>query len=171
MITHKPNSEEYAAYYSTYVDKVPENDLLLNLRQIHHDTQELLWSLDESQGNYRYADGKWTIKEVLMHLIDTEQVMAYRALCISRGDQTELPGFDQNAYAEAVDVSKRTVRSLAEEFAITRDMSHVMFKNFDAAMFAHVGIANGNKTSVRALAYIILGHELHHVGVLKERYL
>lgn len=170
-MNHKPALGEYAPYYQTYVEKVPDGDFLYNLRSIHHDTQELIAGLDEAKGNYRYAEGKWTIKEVLMHLMDTEQIMAYRALTIARGDQTEIPGFDQNAYAETVDVSKRSLSSMAEEFAITRDMSHVMFKNFDANLFTNVGIANGNKVSVRALAHIIIGHELHHIGVLKAKYL
>ncbi len=168
---HKPSIGEYAAYYQPYIEKVPAGDFLYNLRSVHHETQEILSNLSEAKGNYRYEEGKWSIKEIMMHLIDTEQIFAYRALSIARGDQTELPGFDQNSYAEAVDVSNRSVASLAEEFAITRDFSHVMFKNFNPDFFTRIGIANGNKTSVRAIAYMILGHELHHIGVLKERYL
>ncbi len=170
-MTHQPTQDEYAPYYHTYIQKVPEVDLFLNLRHIHHETQELLANMSEDKGNYRYAEGKWTVKEVLIHLIDTEQIMAYRALSIARKDQTSLPGFDQNAYVEAVDVSGRTLKSLAEEYAITRDLSYVMFQHFDAATFERVGIANGNKMSVRALAHIILGHEIHHRNVLIEKYL
>jgi len=170
-MNHRPNQDEYAAYYHNYITLVPDADLLQNLRHIHHETQELIWNLPEEKGNYRYAEGKWTIKEVLIHLIDTEQIMAYRALCIARKDETSLPGFDQNDYVEAVDVSGRSLKSLAEEYAVTRDMSHVMFKHFDKETFERVGIANGNKMSVRALAHIIIGHEIHHLSVLKEKYL
>jgi len=120
----RPKENEYAPFYHTYVGKVPDGEILTNLRHIHHETQELIANLPEEKGNYRYADGKWTVKEVLMHLIDTEQVMAYRALRVARKDKTPLPGFDQNLFAE-----------------------------------------------IRGLAYIIMGHEIHHRNVLIEKYL
>jgi len=139
----RPKENEYAPFYHTYVGKVPDGEILTNLRHIHHETQELVANLSEEKGDYRYADGKWTIKEVLMHLIDTEQVMAYRALRVARNDKTPLPGFDQNLFAESIDVSDRTLKGLAEEYAITRDLTH----------------------------YIIMGHEIHHRKVLIEKYL
>jgi len=167
----RPKENEYAPYYHTYVSKVPDGEILTNLRHIHHETQELIANLSEEKGDYRYAEGKWTIKEVLMHLIDTEQVMAYRALRVARKDKTPMPGFDQNLFAESVDVSKRTLKSLAEEYAITRDLSHVMFRHFTPQAFERMGTASDNPVSVRALAYIIMGHEIHHRKVLMEKYL
>ena len=167
----RPKENEYAPYYHTYIGKVPDGEILTNLRHIHHETQELLYNFPEDKGDYRYAEGKWTIKEVLMHLIDTEQVMAYRALRVARQDKTPLPGFDQDLFARNIDVSNRTVKSLAEEFAITRDLTHVMFRHFPDAAFEHIGTASDKPVSVRALAYIIMGHEIHHRKVLIDKYL
>ena len=167
----RPNENEYAPYYHTYVGKVPDGDILTNFRHVHHETQELIDNLPEEKGDYRYAEGKWTVKEVLMHLIDTEQVMAYRALRIAREDKTPIPGFDQDLFAKSVDVSERTLESLAEQFATTRDMTHAMFRHFSPEAFERMGTASDNAISVRGLAYIIIGHEIHHRKVLIEKYL
>ena len=167
----RPKSNEYAEYYKSYIDKVPEGNLLTNLKKVHQEPQDFFKGVGEINGNYRYAPEKWSLKEVLIHLIDAEQVFAYRALRFARKDATPLPGFDENAYVDAVDVSKRTIKDLMKEYKATRNLTIVMFKHFDKEMFDEIGTASGNKMSVLALAYCIMGHEIHHRNVIKERYL
>jgi len=163
--------KEYAPFYHTYVSKVPAGDMSINFDQTHRQTRDFFKQHSDLDGDHRYASGKWTIKEVLMHLIDTEKIMAYRALRIARGDDTKIPGFDQNLYADHVDVSDRTIRDLMDEFTLTRELTMVTFKHFTEKELLNIGTASNNPVSVRALAHIIMGHELHHIKVLKERYL
>jgi uncharacterized damage-inducible protein DinB len=170
-MSHRPNANEYAPYYHTYVGKVSEGELIQLLTAQIEDTLAIFAGISEEQGGYRYAEGKWSIKEVLNHLIDTERVMAYRALAVGRGDKTALPGFDQDDYVASFDANKRTVAEMAAEFKIVRQSSIALFQSFTDKMMQEVGTASGFPISARALAYIILGHELHHVGILKERYL
>ena len=170
-MNRRPNKDEYAKYYHTYVEKVPDGNLLTNLKKVHQDTQEFFKNVGEINGNYRYAPGKWSLKEVLIHLIDAEQVFAYRALRFARKDATPLPGFDENAYVDAVDVSHRTIKDLMKEYKATRNLTITMFKHFDERMFDQRGTASNNEMSVRGLAYCIIGHEIHHRNVIKERYL
>ena len=144
---------------------------MTSLKKVHQETQEFFKNVGEINGNFRYAPGKWTLKEVLIHLIDAEQVFAYRALRFARKDTTPLPGFDENAYVEAVDVSHRTIKDLLKEYKATRNLTITMFKHFDDWMFDQVGTASDNKMSVLALAYVIMGHEIHHRKVIQERYL
>lgn len=164
------DQKEYAPFYHTYVSKVPNGDFTTSFVQTNKQTQAFFEQHAALDGNYRYEEGKWTIKEVLMHLIDTEKIMAFRALCIARGDQTKLPGFDQNQYAETVDVSSRTIKDLVEEFILTRQLTMATFKHFTDKELKRIGTASNSPVSVRALAHIIIGHELHHMGVLAERY-
>ncbi len=164
------DQKEYAPFYQPYISKVPVAAIAENLEQVNKETLAFFEEHSGLDGNYQYAPGKWTIKEVLMHLIDTEKIMAFRALCIARGDQTKLPGFDQNQYAETVDVSSRTIKDLLEEFALTRQLTMTTFKHFTDQELLNLGTASNNPVSVRALAYIIIGHELHHMKVMRERY-
>lgn len=164
------DQKEYAPFYHTYISKVPDGDFTTSFSQVNQQTIAFFEKHADLDGNYRYEEGKWTIKEVIMHLIDTEKVMSYRALCIARGDQTEFPGFDQNQYAETVDVSNRTIKDLVEEFTLTRQLTMATFKHFTDKELRIIGRASNNPVSVRALAHIIIGHELHHMGVLGERY-
>ena len=167
----RPKKNESAEYFHKYINLVPDGPILKSLKKVHEQTQDFFKTVGEINGNFRYAPGKWTLKEVLIHLIDTEQIMAYRALAFARNEKTPLPGYDENAYVDAVDVSDRTVKNLMEEYKITRNFTLTMFKYFDPKVFDKVGVASGNKVSVRALAYIMAGHELHHLSVIKERYL
>ena len=165
------DQKEYAPFYHTYISKVPAGSRADNFTTTNQQTREFFEQHPDLDGNYRYAEGKWTIKEVLMHLIDTEKIMAFRALCIARGDQTKLPGFDQNQYAEMVDVSNRTIKDLVDEFTLTRQLTMVTFQHFSEKELLHIGTASNSPVSVRALAAIIIGHEMHHMGILAERYL
>jgi hypothetical protein len=128
-------------------------------------------ALPEEKLNYRYAEGKWTIKEILAHLIDDERIYTYRALRFARNDMTELPGFDQNAYAPQSGANERTMDDLLEEFAAVRRSTIALFNSFDDRVWTRTGVGSGNVMSVRAAAYHIAGHELRHVNTIKERYL
>lgn len=167
----RPQPDEYAPYYGTYVDLVPNGNVLNLLGSEHRKTQLLLEELEEAQGHYRYAEGKWSINELLVHMIDTEQIMAYRALRFARNDQQELPGFDQDEYIKAIDSQAYQLGQLTEDWAVLRQFSIRMFSHFRNEDLIKVGVASGQPCSVRALACIILGHELHHRKVLVERYL
>ena len=166
----RPGASEYAPYYGTYVGKVPEGDLLHILEHQHRDTQALLSGLSEAKALHRYAPGKWSVKEVVGHLTDAERVFSYRALRFARGDAKPLQGFDENAWVPAGKFDARPLADLAAEFAAVRRATIALFKSLDAAALERRGVASDNPISVRALAYIIAGHERHHVSILHERY-
>ena len=168
----KPEPSEYAPYVITYISLLPDDGLILehfddNLRT----TTELMRSLAEDKLTYRYAEGKWTIKEILAHLIDDERIYAYRALRFARNDQTELPGFEQEDYAIESGANERSLDDLLAEFAIVRKSTIALFNSFPDHVLTRSGVANGNVMSVRAIAYHLAGHELRHLNVIKERYL
>jgi uncharacterized damage-inducible protein DinB len=167
----RPGADEYAPYYGTYIGKVPDGDLRSMLSTQLAETLALIRSIPESRGGHRYAPDKWSVREVLGHLADSERIFSYRALRIARGDATPLPGFEQNDYVPAGGFDARTLRDLADELAAIRQATIHLFAHLDAAAFERRGTASGKPVSVRALAYIIAGHELHHVGILKTRYL
>jgi hypothetical protein len=131
----------------------------------------LLRPVSEDIAAFRYDEGKWSVKQVIGHLIDVERIMTYRALRVARGDQTPLPGFDENAYAQTAGSDQRTLRSLLAELEATRAATAAFFHNLPAETWMRIGIANNNAISVRALAFIIAGHELHHREILQDRYL
>lgn len=168
----RPEVYEYAPYYETYVSQAPKGDNLEEL--LTNQLDELVTffrSIPEEKGEFRYAEGKWTIKEVLLHIIDTERVMAYRALRFSRKDETPLPGFDQDDYVPFSDATNRTMDNLIIEWEAVRMASIALFAYMPKDMLERMGTASRNPFSVRALAYIILGHIVHHCNVLNERYL
>lgn len=166
----RPLPGEYADYYAGYLAKAPAGGLLEVLRRQHRDLAADLRSLSQSQGEFRYAPDKWSIKEVVAHLIDAERVFSYRALRIARGDETPLPGFDEVAYAKESLTDTRTLSDLVEEFEYLRLSNIAMFGSFSPEVAARVGTASGHRCSVRALAWIIAGHVEHHRRLLKERY-
>jgi hypothetical protein len=166
----RPATGEYLPYYHKYIALVPEGDVVDMLRSQIGDTLALLGSIDEARGSYRYAPGKWSIKEVVGHMADVERVMAYRALRIARGDATPLPGFDENAYVPAANFDARPLASLAHEFHHVRASTVAFLETLDPTAAARRGTANNAEVSARALAFIIAGHERHHVGLLRERY-
>ncbi|MCB9885731.1 MAG: DinB family protein [Planctomycetes bacterium] len=167
---NRPAADEYAPYFHAYVDRVPGDDLIARLQEQGEGTRRLLAGLDEVAGMHRYAAGKWTVKRVLQHVVDGERMFTYRALCIARGEQQSLPGFDENAYAELDGSDARSLASIVAEFAAVRAASIALFSGFEDAAWRRRGVANGNPFTVRALAWVAAGHELHHRTVLRERY-
>ncbi len=165
-----PAATEYADFYATYTRLVPDGDVVEHLRRQGEATLALLGALDEARAAYRYAPDKWSIKQLLGHLIDGERLFAYRALSIGRGDPAELPGMDQDQWMSGVDFDARTLASLLAEYRAVRAASLALFETFDEQTGARRGIASGASVTVRALVHIIAGHELHHLGVLRDRY-
>jgi hypothetical protein len=167
----RPQPDEHAPYYGGYVSRVPEGDLLVMLEAQVGDTLALLRSIPEVRGTHRYAPGKWSIKEVIGHVCDTERIMAYRALRIARGDTTPLPGFEQNDYVPAGEFDRRTLVDLGDELSAIRQATLHLFRHLGPAALTRRGTASGNPFTPRALAYVIAGHERHHVEMLKTKYL
>ncbi|HEY8548781.1 MAG TPA: DinB family protein [Vicinamibacterales bacterium] len=171
-MARRPDATEYAPFYEKYVRLVDEEaDLGELLARQLDDTLAFYRDIPESRLHARYAPGKWTVSEVLGHVSDAERVFQYRALCIARGEQQNLPGFDQDEYMAAAPFDRRTWASLLEELKTVRAASVSLFRSFDEAALDRRGVANGNPITVRALGYIIAGHERHHLAVLKEKYL
>jgi len=168
--TTRPGPGEYAPYYETYVSKVKGNDIVSILEAQRLQTAQLFAAHSERDGNFRYAPDKWTVKEVLGHVSDTERIFAYRALRIARGDQTPLPGFEQDDYVRSGNFVERTLADLAEEFGMVRAATIALFKSLPKDAWARRGTASKNEVTVRALAFIAAGHELHHRIILEERY-
>lgn len=167
----RPSSAEYAPFHAGYVAAVPDVDVLALLKKQNGETLRLLGKIGEKKSRYRYAPGKWTIREVVGHLTDAERVFAYRALTFARGDKTPLPGFDEVAWGSASNADTRTLKSLLEEFAAVRATTIAMIKGFTQEQIGRTGTASGHPVSVRGLVYVMAGHERHHVRILKERYL
>jgi len=164
-----PAADEYAPYYGKYVALVGP-DVLAALEAQARSTAALLAATPEAKGGHRYAEGKWSVKEVIGHLADGERVFAYRALRFARTDATELPGFDENVYVPAGKFDRRTLADVAAEFAAVRAATLAFARSLDDEALARRGSANNTPVSVRALVAIIAGHELHHVKILRERY-
>jgi uncharacterized damage-inducible protein DinB len=166
----RPGSDEYAPYYESYISKVPNQGLLQLLKDQVEQTCALLSQVPEADANAAYAPGKWTIKEVTGHIVDTERIMAYRLLRVARGDATPLPGFEQDDYVRDGGFQGRTLASLVEEFRLVRASTLALLQGLDDRALTRRGVANGNAVSARALAFIIAGHERHHMDILRERY-
>jgi hypothetical protein len=166
----RPQAGEYAAYQEIYVSRVPGGPIVQTLRHQSEETLALLRRVPEEGAMFAYAPGKWTIKEVIGHLIDTERVMVYRALRFARNDATALPGFDENLYAAEGRFATRSVASLTGELAAVRTSTAAFFEGISPEAWLRSGNANDYRLTVRGLAYVIAGHELHHVAILKERY-
>ena len=170
MIT-KPQPDEYPAYAATYVAKVPAGPILEILEYLRDNTYNFFARMTAEQADYAYAEGKWTLKEVLGHMIDTERVFAYRALCFARGDKASLPGFEQDDYMANASFDARSMQSLASEFKAVRESNLFLYSSFTDEQSMIIGTANNNPASVRALVYMTAGHELHHLDVVKEKYI
>jgi DinB family protein len=166
----RPAAGEHAAYYTRYIEQVPHEDLLTVLRRQAAE-YDALFDLPEPKGDSAYAPGKWSIKQVLGHVIDAERVFSYRALVFGRNDPGPLPAFDENAWMAPAGFSQRTLADLREEFRAVRQATVSLLAHFPAEAAARVGTASGNPVSVRALGYIIAGHAIHHAKVVKDRYL
>jgi uncharacterized damage-inducible protein DinB len=169
--TVRPETAEYPEYFEGYVSLVPEGDVIETLRRQFAETLTLLSGITEERASAGYAPGKWSVKELLGHVSDAERVFAYRALCIARGDTQSLPGMDQDVYVAHANFNARTLADLTEEFKHVRASTIDLLSHLDEAAWQRRGVANEKSMSVRALAHIIAGHEAHHAGVLRERYL
>lgn len=171
QIISRPEKNEYAPYYETYISLIKGDDILSVLKQNKIEMQNILAEITEEKAHFRYAEGKWSIKELVGHMIDTERIFAYRALRFARNDQTPVEGFDQDPYIENAAFDNCEFTDLIAEFAFVRDANILMFQNFPNEAWTRTGTASENSVSVRALAFMIAGHELHHLNILKERYL
>ncbi len=170
MPTERPKPGEYSPYYDRYISLIPGTDIVGTLASQFPKTVALLSARSEEDGELRYAPGKWSVKEALGHLIDTERIMAYRALRIARNDSTPLAGFEQDDYVRDGPYSELRLADLIEEFKAVRGATLALFRNLRAGDWKRQGVANKNDITVRALAYIIAGHELHHRNIIEERY-
>jgi uncharacterized damage-inducible protein DinB len=166
----RPQPGECAPYFERYISLVPGNDILAALESQRRQTLLLLSGRDEDEGDFRYAPGKWSIKEVLGHVCDTERIFAYRALRISRGDSTPLAGFEQDDYVRNGPFAQRPLAETIEDYIAVRRASLTLLRNLDEQAWLRRGVANNNEVSVRAIAYTIAGHELHHRRILEEKY-
>ncbi len=165
------NLEPVPHFVKNYIKQIEESDLLQSLRVSGHRMLELVHSIDDEKKDFRYAEGKWTIRELLCHMIDAERIFAYRALRFSRNDKTPLPGWEENDYAPHANASNRSLKQIADEMRHVRLSTLDMFEGFTEEMLAHKGTANNNEMSVMLLGFVIAGHETHHRKILAERYL
>jgi len=163
---------EFAGFYANYINQVSTEYTLIEELEISvHRLIKFVQDIPMDKFDYRYAEGKWTIKDILQHIIDAERVFAYRALRFARNDTTELPGFEENSYADQANATKRSIQELLTELAVVRQSTLFLFKSFSEEELLRSGIASNNTMSVRALGFVIIGHQNHHQRIFQERYL
>ena len=165
------SKNEYAPFFQTYISLSKELSLIESFMPNMEITVAFFQSVPLSKLEYRYDTGKWTVKDILLHLIDCERIFQYRALRISRNDKTPLPGFEENDYAVQANAKNRSLENMLDEYKSVRKATVTLFESFTEEQFLLIGNASGRDISVRAIGYIILGHELHHIKIIKERYL
>jgi uncharacterized damage-inducible protein DinB len=170
IATRRPATSEYPPYFSRYIDRVPEGDMVALLRANSASLDATLGAVDEARSGYRYAEGKWSIRQILGHLLDVERVFVYRALHIARGDAAPLPGFEQDDYAAVAGSDARQLADLRDELRALRESTIRFFSSLPDGAWTRMGVVSGNEMSVRAIAHIIVGHAQHHLQVLAERY-
>ncbi|WP_299620389.1 DinB family protein [uncultured Tenacibaculum sp.] len=165
-------TSEYNPYFKPYITSLSEEKSIQeNLELVQQDFESTLRNIISEKENYAYAEGKWTIKEVIQHLIDSERIFCYRALCFARNDKTDLPGFDQDMFVDNSTAQQRDYNELLDELELLRKGTIQLYKSFNQEDLLKIGIGSGNKISVRALGALIAGHQNHHLNVIKERYL
>ena len=164
---------EYAPYFERYMQLTTLKDktIIQNLESAQDEFERVLRNLPDTKHSYSYASGKWTLKELIQHVIDTERVFCYRALSFARNDQTSLPGFDQDVFVDNDTANERDYYDLLDEMKVLRKSSIQLFKSFSKEALLRIGVASDNKMSVRALGYLFSGHQIHHINIVKERYL
>jgi len=167
----RPLPNEYPTFSQKYIESVKTENIIKELRDQVIDIQAIISEIPEDKEEYVYAEGKWTIKEIIGHIIDAERVLGYRALRFARKDRTPLPGYDENLYVANANFSKQTLYSLGHEFAIVREANLALFKVWDEEALSQIGVANNSEISVRALLFMIAGHASHHMSVIKDKYL
>jgi hypothetical protein len=171
MLVSELPSSEYNPFYQTYVMALGNVGLIEELKIGKSNFLSLFEKISEEKLDFAYEEGKWTLAEAIVHTIDTERIFQYRALCIARNDKTPFPGFDQDAYVPYSNASNRTKKDLIEEYKAVRDSTISLFNSFDDESIKRIGTASGSKMSVRALGFIISGHQAHHIRIIEERYL
>jgi len=167
----RPDQSEYPPYFGRYIDQVPEGDLLKRLEDQNRETMRVLGAVPEAREDFAYAPGKWTLKEVIGHLTDAERVFSYRAMRFARGDQTPLPGFEQNDWVPESGAAGRSLADLAAEYADVRRATLDLLRHLPPGAEFRKGVASGKEVNVRSLAWIIAGHEVHHLKIIREKYL
>jgi uncharacterized damage-inducible protein DinB len=167
----RPTQKEYASYYKGYVDIVPKGNIIKIMEKQNEQFCEFLAQVTDKKADYRYAEGKWSVKEVIGHIVDTELVFLYRALRFSRKDTQELPGFEQNDYVANSNYSQQTLGDLVEQFYLLRKTSVAFYKSLAKNTWTNKGKANGQSVTVKALSYIMVGHVIHHMQIINKRYL
>lgn len=171
MKANQLNANEFGSFYQNYINQAGDNDMIEELEISVHRLIRFVREIPMDKFDYRYAEGKWTIKDILQHLIDAERIFAYRALRFARKDQTPLPGFEENEYVKAFDANQRSIQDLLTEVAVVRQATIALFKSFDQDALIRIGTASSSPMSVRALGFVIIGHQNHHQRVFQERYL
>jgi uncharacterized damage-inducible protein DinB len=167
----KPQAGTYPPYMEAYISLVTGVNIFDELFQSYMETMELVTSLDAETLHGRYAEGKWNILEIVQHVIDTERIFTYRALCFARQEKTSLPGFEENDYAATSMASRRDINDMVRELSLVRAATIELFKSFTPEMMEEMGKANGKDISVKAILFAILGHEKHHLKIIQERYI
>jgi len=167
----RPDLARVPEFYHNYINQVPETDLMTAFKNQTPIALQFFQTMSPNKIDHAYAEGKWTIKEILQHIIDAERVFSYRALRFARKDPTPLPGFDENLFAENARVDKRTWNDLLEEFKVVRKATELLFSSFDEEQLNASGTSNNNSVYVLAFGYISVGHAIHHMNVIKQRYL
>ncbi|MCW3159793.1 DinB family protein [Chryseobacterium oryctis] len=162
---------DFQKYVQRYLDKIPSENWLEELNKVGEKTIQIYSNLTEEQSYFAYDEGKWSLKELLLHLSDTERVFQYRILAFARGDKNELPGFDEENYAKNSFANERSLISLIDEFKLVRKSSEILVETLHPLVLNNIGIANGNQISAETIAKLIVGHNYHHLNIIKERYL
>ncbi|WP_242919129.1 DinB family protein [Pontibacter liquoris] len=167
----RPAADEFPEVYQPYMSLLPEGDVLYLLEKHSTDLRHMFSNISDTRAEESYAPGKWTMKELLQHLIDAERIFSYRALCIARGERQELPGFDENMYAYNSLANIRLLPNILEEYEQVRRANLLLFRSFTTEMLDQTGICNGNRMSVRVIIHVLAAHEMHHINILQTRYL
>lgn len=171
MAPNELSKSEYSSFNATYISALEDLSLIEGLEKGLVQLATFFSNIPTNKLEYRYAIGKWTIKDILLHLIDTERIFAYRALRIGRGDKTPLAGFEENDYVQNANANGRTLESLVEEFKLVRKSTLLLFENFSDEQLMYLGTSSDNTVSVRAIGFLITGHQNHHLKIIQERYL
>jgi len=161
---------EFQKYIQRYLDLIPSQNWMEEMANSEAETLQIYSILNDETALYKYEEGKWTLKEMLLHIIDTERIFQYRALSFARNETQDLLGFDENLFAENSLANERTLKSLIDEYKANRQSSIILFENFSEKVLAKTGTSSGNRISVKQLGYLIIGHNLHHLNVIRERY-
>jgi hypothetical protein len=166
-----PVQGTFPAYFQKYIDYVSETDVVIAIHNQQNLVDTFFYNISEEKSTYAYAPGKWTLKEMLQHIIDAERIFNFRALAFARKETQSLPGFDENTYADKSNANARTWKSLCEEFKAVRKTTDILFESFTNEMLGFSGTANGNPTSANTMGFIVVGHVYHHIKIIEERYL